>query len=146
MHKQVSDAHRTLTAISFIHRLRMEIETIPEYIAIYHAERAALKAKFLDKDVHIAELAALQERQIQVRALWWVGLGGLQTEAHMLTAMGNRGPSNSNWRTPKRRWKRWRRRTASCVGLRAPTTTSRTPPRWPPTAATARHRPALWRR
>ena len=45
----------------------MEIETIPEYIAIYHAERAALKAKFLDKDLHIAELAQVHQRQLKVR-------------------------------------------------------------------------------
>ena len=47
----------------------MEIETIPEYIAIYHAERAALKAKFLDKDVHLTEMASLLQRQLQVGQL-----------------------------------------------------------------------------
>jgi len=43
----------------------MEIDTIPEYISMYHAERSALKAKFLDKDQHIAEMAQLHERQLK---------------------------------------------------------------------------------
>jgi hypothetical protein len=57
----------TVCCVAMGCRLRMEIDTIPEYIAVYHAERAALRAKFTDRDRHLAELVALSQRQLRVR-------------------------------------------------------------------------------
>ena len=47
-------------------RLQMEVETIPEYIEMYHRERNALKAKTAEKDKVISQLADKQEKQRKV--------------------------------------------------------------------------------
>ena len=47
----------------------MEVETIPEYIEMYHRERNALKAKTAEKDKVISQMGDKQEKQRKVQKL-----------------------------------------------------------------------------
>jgi len=75
-----------------IAKLQMEVETIPEYIELYHRERNSLKAKTAEKDKIISQLVDRSEKQRKALEETRSALRDLLREHEQLKERGGGSP------------------------------------------------------